>query len=160
MAEYTDIYDSPVGSILIKATDRGISCCGFIEASEKSQYSTLPNIHTIAAAEWLDAYFGDQSLPEVSYDISGTGFQQQVWSIIDKIPFGKTITYQDIALQIPGSSARAVGTATGANPLGIIIPCHRVMGSDGKLHGYAGGIKKKIWLLAFEKGDSLFLPDV
>ncbi|MCB0605853.1 MAG: MGMT family protein, partial [Saprospiraceae bacterium] len=55
---------------------------------------------------------------------------------------------------------RAVGTATGANPVSIIVPCHRVVGSDGKLHGYSGGIKRKIWLLAFEKGDSLFLPDV
>ena len=121
----------------------------------------IPNNHTLKAHEWLDAFFANQKLPvDIDYDLKGTTFQQAVWSYIRNIPFGETITYNDISKKIPGSSARAVGTATGANPVGIMIPCHRVMGSDGKLHGYAGGINRKIWLLAFEKGDCLFLPDV
>ena len=161
MSEYTDIYDSPIGRILIQATDRGISLVGFIKDGQVIPDSGVTNQHTLAAVEWLDAFFANQKLPEhVEYDLKGTSFQQSVWNLINAIPYGETITYNSIANQIPGSSARAVGTATGANPVAIMIPCHRVMGSDGKLHGYAGGINRKIWLLAFEKGDCLFLPDV
>lgn len=134
---------------------------GFTKEDQPKPTDLIPNQHTLLACEWLDAFFANQQLPsDIEYDLTGTDFQKNVWDYINKIPFGKTITYNDIAKKIPGSHARAVGTATGANPVGIMIPCHRVMGSDGKLHGYAGGIKRKIWLLAFEKGDSLFLPDV
>lgn len=160
MDTYCDLYDSPVGQILLKASDRGISLCDFIDEKIIAPDSIFPNIHTIRGAEWLDAYFSKQPLPELEYDLSGTDFQLKVWDIINTIPHGKVISYNDIVKKIPGTSARAVGTATGRNPLAIIIPCHRVIGSDGKLHGYSGGIKRKIWLLAFEKEDSLFLPDV
>ena len=154
-----DIFDSPIGKIRIIATDRGISFCDFWEGKIKEAVS-IPNVYTVQAMEWLDAFFSNQPLPQIEFNLSGTEFQMRVWQEISKIGFGETITYNEIALTIPGSSARAVGTATGANPVSIIIPCHRVIGSDGKLHGYSGGIKRKIWLLAFEKGDSLFLPDV
>ena len=134
---------------------------GFTREDQPAPEVLIANNHTLLACEWLDAFFSNENLPaDVEYDLKGTDFQKSVWNYINEIPPGKTITYNDIAKKIPGSHARAVGTATGANPVGIMIPCHRVMGSDGKLHGYAGGIKRKIWLLAFEKGDSLFLPDV
>ncbi|HMY84453.1 MAG TPA: methylated-DNA--[protein]-cysteine S-methyltransferase [Saprospiraceae bacterium] len=160
MGTYCDLYNSPVGQFLLEASDRGILSCDFIDDMVDRPSSYLPNIHTIRAAEWLDAYFSKQPLPKLDYDLSGTDFQLKVWDTIDQIPYGQTISYNDIVKNIPGTSARAVGTATGRNPLAIIIPCHRVIGSDGKLHGYSGGIKRKIWLLAFEKEDSLFLPDV
>ena len=161
MSDYLDIYHSPIGSIVIGASDRGISFVSFVKEGQEIPKDFLPNNHTLSAIEWLDAFFAGQNLPEnIEYDLKGTDFQKSVWDFINEIPLGKTITYNDIAKKIPGSHARAVGTATGANPVGIMIPCHRVMGSDGKLHGYAGGIKRKIWLLAFEQGDSLFLPDV
>lgn len=159
MAEFSDIFDSPIGKIRIKATDKGVSFCDFWEGDIEDKVA-IPNVFTIQAMEWLDAFFSNQTLPPIELDLTGTDFQIKVWQEISKVSYGETITYNEIALVIPGSSARAVGTATGANPVSIIVPCHRVVGSDGKLHGYSGGIKRKIWLLAFEKGDSLFLPDV
>ncbi len=161
MSEYTDIFNSPIGDILINATDRGISIVGFVTEGQSLPESRISNQHTLAAVEWLDAFFTNQKLPNnIVFDLKGTQFQQKVWELIRPIPHGQTITYNSISKKIPGSSARAVGAATGANPVGILIPCHRVMGSNGKLHGYAGGINRKIWLLAFESGDCLFLPDV
>lgn len=112
--------------------------------------------------DWLDVYFhGDQTqLFQIITDIKGTPYQQKVWAIIQTIPLGDMITYQHISNMIPGSSPRPVGSATGANPLALYIPCHRVIGKGTLLRGYAGGIKRKEWLLAFERKDSLFLPDV
>lgn len=159
MSVFNDIYDSPIGKMLIQATDRGISHCDFIEEDSIPEV-TIPNNHVISCAEWLDTYFAHQNLPEVTLDLSGTPFQLKVWKEISRIKMAETITYNNIAEKIPGTSPRAVGNATGANPVSLIIPCHRVIGTDGKLHGYGGGIKRKVWLLAFEKGDSLFLPDV
>ena len=84
----------------------------------------------------------------------GTSFQQRVWKQLAAIPFGRTITYAELARRVGSPSAsRAVGNANGRNPISIIIPCHRVVGTDGKLTGYAGGIAKKQWLLAWENAE-------
>ncbi|MGD9660842.1 MAG: methylated-DNA--[protein]-cysteine S-methyltransferase [Porticoccaceae bacterium] len=100
----------------------------------------------------LEEYFrGKRQNFDVGYRFKGTDFQRAVWQQIAKIPFGHTITYGDIARAIGKPNAsRAVGAACGQNPIGIIVPCHRVVGSTGKLTGYAGGLWRKQWLLDFE----------
>lgn len=100
----------------------------------------------------LDEYFGGRcgefNLP---LDLQGTEFQKRVWAELQKIPFGKTVTYKELALRLGDVKAiRAVGTANGANPVSLIVPCHRVIGSDGSLVGYGGGLWRKKWLLQHE----------
>ena len=106
---------------------------------------------------WLDRYFDGDPLPVATLPLKpgGTPFQQRVWKLLADIPYGKLRTYAELAAQIAcdcggKASARAVGTANGRNPISIILPCHRVIGSDGSLTGYAGGIARKVWLLEHE----------
>jgi len=107
---------------------------------------------------WLDLYFSG-NIPDFTPPLSlnGTAFQLEVWNILLGIPYGQTISYGDIAKQlaarkkVPHMSAQAVGNAVGKNPIPIIVPCHRVIGSDGSLTGYAGGLDKKSFLLSLEK---------
>ncbi len=106
-----------------------------------------------AVRTWLADYFRGQP-GVVSFPLApaGTGFQKQVWEILLTIPFGEHRTYGDIAKQIsPKMSAQAVGWAVGRNPISILIPCHRVVGANGRLVGYAGGLDKKKWLLSHEE---------
>ena len=113
----------------------------------------------IAVKKWLDRYFsGDNPvIDEIDLKLSGTEFQKEVWNILKEIPFGKTMTYGEIAKLIEkffgrkNMSAQAVGNAVSRNPILIIIPCHRVIGADGSLVGYSGGIEIKRKLLEFEK---------
>ena len=117
--------------------------------------------------QWLDIYFsGKEPDFTVPLHFTGTDFQNEVWEILCTIPYGQTMTYGEIARQIavkkglPRMSAQAVGGAVGHNEISIIVPCHRVVGTNGSLTGYAGGIDKKIKLLQLEKADmeSLFTP--
>ncbi len=105
------------------------------------------------ATDELAAYFaGDRRAFDVPVEPAGTAFQRQVWAAVAAIPYGGTATYRDIAAAIGRpSAARAVGAANGANPLAIVIPCHRVVGSDGDLTGYAGGLDAKRLLLTLER---------
>lgn len=103
----------------------------------------------------LEAYFaGDFSaLDRISWAVVGTAFQRAVWQALTEIPVGETTTYGALAARIGRPAAvRAVGAANGANPVGVVIPCHRVIGSDGSLTGYGGGLERKRWLLAHEGG--------
>ena len=101
---------------------------------------------------WLDRYFAGErpAASELPLAPQGSAFRQGVWRILCEIPYGQTVTYGEIAKRLGVRSAQAVGGAVGHNPISIIIPCHRVLGSDGSLTGYAGGAQKKIWLLAHE----------
>lgn len=103
----------------------------------------------------LDAYFlGEINVILPPLDLRGTAFQQKVWQALQAIPAGETRSYGDIAREIGAPTAvRAVGAAVGRNPVSILVPCHRVVGSSGKLTGYAGGLDRKTWLLAHEAGD-------
>ena len=104
---------------------------------------------------WLDDYF-DGKNPKIDFNLkaSGTDFRMKVWKLLSQIPYGETVTYGEIASMIsPTMSAQAVGGAVGANLIAIVIPCHRVMGKDNKLTGYAAGLDKKIELLKIENGD-------
>lgn len=105
----------------------------------------------------LAEYFaGERQQFDVPLRLAGTPFQQRVWQELTRIPFGKTITYAELARRVGNPSAsRAVGHANGRNPISILVPCHRVVGADGKLTGYAGGVDKKRWLLDWERRNSV-----
>ncbi|GMO28026.1 MAG: methylated-DNA--[protein]-cysteine S-methyltransferase [Termitinemataceae bacterium] len=170
---YSTTYPSPVGIITL-ASD-GDNLTGLWIEGQKYHGGTMSkeiiaeNIFLFnAVKKWLDRYFaGDK--PEISElplaPVGGT-FRQNVWEILCRIPYGKVISYGDISKKIaakmnkPVMSSQAVGGAVGHNPISIIIPCHRVVGTNGSLTGYAGGINKKIKLLELEGVDMtrLFIP--
>ncbi|GJQ29355.1 MAG: hypothetical protein HBSAPP03_12390 [Phycisphaerae bacterium] len=118
-----------------------------------------------AARDQLAEYFsGTRRAFDIPLDPAGTAFQRRVWDALQAIPAGETRSYADVAREIGSPSAvRAVGAANGANPIAIVIPCHRVIASDGSLHGYGGGLERKRWLLGFEGAahrTSLFAAEV
>jgi methylated-DNA-[protein]-cysteine S-methyltransferase len=103
-------------------------------------------------AQLAEYFAGTRQQFDVPLQLHGTPFQQQVWQELRRIPFGETITYAELAQRVgKPTGARAVGHANGRNPVSIIVPCHRVIGANGKLTGYAGGMDKKEWLLAWER---------
>lgn len=149
-APYCDYFASPIGLIEILASDEGLLAINAVE--EKSQHGDS-NAHIELAIQQLTEYFNSErtafNLPLIfAY---GTVFQQKVWKYISGIPFGKTVSYGSIAVQMGDmKKVRAVAASTGANFFGIVIPCHRVIGADGALTGYAGGLARKRALLTFE----------
>ena len=144
-------YPSPVGTLYLTADEDGLT--GIWMHPEKTRDFPLLS----PAKDWLDAYFSGNP-KEISFPLNphGTAFQKQVWQILLTIPYGETTTYGSIAREMARRtgkqtmSAQAVGQAVGANPISILIPCHRVVGANGKLTGYAGGLDKKRWLLRHE----------
>lgn len=154
---YYTYYDSPVGRLLMECDDATLS--GLWIAGQK-HYATGANVdmqmmhaHPIfeSARRWLDIYFdgGRPTMPPCALGPRGTDFQRRVWNILSAIPYGHTMTYGDIARKL-NSAPRAIGVAVGRNPISIIIPCHRVMGANNKLTGYAGGTEIKVKLLTIE----------
>ena len=151
---------SPVGSLLIAATDAGI--CGIYFEEHKhfkgkdgwmwSQAGSPAASHLAQAAMQLDEYFaGKRTEFDVPLDLSGTAFQRDVWQALADIPFGCRISYAQHAQKLGKPKAlRAVGAAIGRNPVSIIVPCHRVLGSSGAVTGYAGGLERKRFLLGLE----------
>lgn len=127
-------------------------------ADMQGEFSTSISTMARKTIKWLDEYFSGKN-PEMTLKISskGTVFQQAVWECLLAIPYGETRSYSDIKelvcrkLGKTSMSNQAIGTAVGHNPISIIIPCHRVIGKDGNLHGYAGGLERKRWLLQHEK---------
>ena len=145
-------YLAPIGLLEIKGSEEGISSVSFADHVD----SVIENPACLRECViQLNEYFNDKRKSfNLKFNLGGTEFQRKVWEHIMKIPFGKTISYNDIAKKLGDiETVRAVGAATGKNPLAIIIPCHRVIGSDGKLTGYAGGLWRKKWLLNFECKD-------
>ena len=164
-------YQSPLGGILLAADEVGL--VGLWFEGQKYFANTLPVGHCAQttpilaeAKRWLDIYFAGKE-PDFLPPLHpvGSSFQQSAWKILLTVPYGQTITYGDIARQLAAQqggrvSAQAVGGAVGHNPISIIIPCHRVVGTDGSLTGYAGGLDRKIKLLELEgaKRTCLFVP--
>lgn len=153
MTKYKLDYESPIGVIEIVGTDHGIHSILFSEEENKKnllQTDTPPVLKE--CYNQLDEYFkGNRQEFSFPYGIEGTDFQRTVWNALTEIPYGKTGTYKDIARSIGNEKAiRAVGNANGKNKLSIVIPCHRIIGSSGKLVGYAGGLWRKEWLLKHE----------
>ena len=159
---YTQWYNSQLGKILLAADDAGLTGIWF--DGEKYFAQHLEKQHEEKntsilqqTKHWLDVYFsGKEPDCTVPFHFNGTAFQNEVWNILCTIPYGKTMTYGEIAKRIaakrgiPRMAAQAVGGAVGHNEISIIVPCHRVIGTDGSLTGYAGGLDKKIKLLTLE----------
>lgn len=138
------IIQTPVGRISIAASEQGITNLDFLSSRSRLQdFATTALAQSLVdqAAKQLVEYFeGKREKFDLKFDLDGTAFQKSVWQQIQKIPFGKTVSYGEIARAIrKPQAARAVGGAVGANPVAIFIACHRVMGSAGKLTGYSGG---------------------
>lgn len=161
--DYIQHYDSPFGKITLASDGEALSGLWF--DGQKYFGSTLDKAPVRKmlpvfeqTKEWLDIYFS-QKAPDFTPPLSlnATPFRRAVWEILLTIPFGQTMTYKEIAAKMakqmnrPHMSAQAVGGAVGHNPISLIIPCHRVVGADGSLTGYAGGIEKKKGLLEMEK---------
>jgi methylated-DNA-[protein]-cysteine S-methyltransferase len=141
---------SPVGWLRIAGDESGVNEAQFED--KRTGDDTHASSVVLRARDELAAYFAGE-LREFNVKLApeGTAFQRQVWDLLTGIPFGDTRTYLQLALRMGKAEyTRAVGTANGANPVAVIIPCHRVIGADCKLTGYAGGIHRKEWLLAHE----------
>ena len=169
---YTMHYDSPLGGILLAADEEGLTGLWFetqkyfaAKLAPEHEEKMTPALD--AACRWLDVYFSGQE-PDFTpkLHLVGSDFRQAVWALLLQIPYGQTVTYGELARQLaekqgrPRMSAQAVGGAVGHNVISIIIPCHRVVGTNGSLTGYAGGIDRKVKLLALEHADMtrFFVP--
>lgn len=150
------VIDSPVGPLTLVAIDGRLTGCYMNLQRHRPLEETFGPADPSAfadAAEQLDSYFaGALTSFELTLHLEGTPFQRRVWEGLQQIPYGHTWSYGELADHIgqPGA-ARAVGLANGRNPVSIIVPCHRVIGSNGSLTGYGGGLERKEWLLAFER---------
>lgn len=154
-------YPSPIGLLTIGVENEQIVGLWMENQTYFPDLQNTQQAETHAsrlAKDWLDRFFAGQQPSPDSLPLApkGTPFRQEVWGILCRIPYGQTTTYAAIAAElarnrgIPRMSAQAVGGAVGHNPISILIPCHRVVGTDGSLTGYAGGLERKQWLLTFE----------
>jgi methylated-DNA-[protein]-cysteine S-methyltransferase len=157
---FTAVYESPIGAIEIKAEEKGILAVNFVEKSGQMRplggaAADGPEILR-ACLDQLEEYFrGRRASFSLPLRLEGTAFQKKVWAALLRVPFGKTTTYGAIAATVGNErAARAVGGANHRNPVSIIVPCHRVVGSGGRLTGYGGGLWRKEWLLAHERTHS------
>jgi len=151
MITYSSYYQSPLGQLKIVCTDDKVQAVVFVKedevVSEEMNHQLLQT-----CTKQLDDYFsGRRKIFDLPLQQSGTAFQQKVWDLLLQIPFGKTISYNELSRQYGDLKAiRAVASANGRNNLAIIVPCHRVIGSNQSLTGYAGGLWRKKWLLEHE----------
>ena len=170
--QYITHYQSPIGGILLAADETGLTglwfdgekhYAGHLDPEREEKDTPILE----QTKEWLTVYFsGREPLFYPPIHMAGTPFRLSVWKVLQKIPYGKTVTYGEIAREIAAQkglsrmSAQAVGSAVGHNEISIIVPCHRVVGTNGSLTGYAGGIDRKVKLLALEKVDmrTFFVP--
>jgi methylated-DNA-[protein]-cysteine S-methyltransferase len=144
-------YHSPLGLIEIGASATAVTSLSFID-DETIAHSPQPNPLLAEAERQLNAYFaGERRVFDLPLAPEGTPFQRRVWEQVGQVPFGRLASYHAIAEALANPDAgRAVGAANGRNPIALIIPCHRVIGRDGRLVGYAGGVWRKEWLLRHE----------
>lgn len=169
-SQYSFAYLSPLGPMTLASDGENITGLWF---NDQKYFAAPPNaVHGgpkvfSLAAQWLDSYFaGERPAPSLPLRPAGGAFRQSVWDILVRVPYGQVITYGGIARDMAAQmgrdtmSAQAVGGAVGHNPISILIPCHRVVGTNGSLTGYAGGLERKIALLKLEGADmaALFRP--
>lgn len=145
---YVSYLESPIGYLRILSNGTAITEIKFMDSAGPED----PDTHTESARTQLREYFtGSRNTFQLNLQPNGTDFEQKVWNQLLEIPPGSTVTYGSVAQKIGDTNAsQAVGRANGKNPIAIVIPCHRVIGSDNKLTGYAGGPEKKEWLLKHE----------
>ena len=158
---YYTLIPSPLGQLLLTATPRGLS--GLWVLGEKHcpdlapEWQGNPAAFTSVTIQLQEYFSGTRQTFDLPLDVSGTSFQQQAWAALQQIPYGTTLTYQQQATAMGRPAAvRAVGTANGRNPVSIVVPCHRVIGANGSLTGYGGGLPAKQWLLSHEATSRLF----
>lgn len=153
MKEFKAYYASPIGPVEVRGTSEAIVSVGFVKRRFPNDRN-LPECVKEGIRE-LDEYFkGSRRRFSLKLLPQGTPFQKLVWQQLKKIPYGQVVSYGDVARAIGKPHAyRAVGNANNKNPIGIVIPCHRVIGSDGKMVGYGSGIWRKEWLLKHEKSE-------
>jgi methylated-DNA-[protein]-cysteine S-methyltransferase len=152
------LYESPIGWIEIEGSDAGVSALNFVDAKRGKRHRPPkgPLLAPLAAClTQLDEYFeGGRTVFSLKLDLRGTAFQKQIWAKLLQVKFGRTTTYKALAVAVGRPAAtRAVGGANHSNPVSIVVPCHRVVGSDGSLTGYGGGFWRKEWLLRHERRD-------
>ena len=159
----TSTMPTPIGPLTLLAVDGAVHAAGFtddlgalsVRLTPDERARPVETVHSLGSIkDALEAYFaGDvAALDGVSVSLRGTPFQQRVWAALRAIPPGQPTTYRDLAIRLGGPElARAVGTANGANPVAPIIPCHRLVGSDGRLRGYYWTLERKRWLLDHER---------
>ncbi|WP_337878674.1 methylated-DNA--[protein]-cysteine S-methyltransferase [Rheinheimera sp.] len=148
---------SPLGLIEISASEQGIQSIYFVDHSDAPSQSNQPALQQ-CQQQLTDYFAGKRQQFDLPLAASGTAFQQRVWAALCTIGYGQTCSYGDIALQLQNPKAvRAVGAANGRNPLSIVVPCHRVIGANGSLTGYAGGLERKLWLLQHEQNHGFSL---
>jgi methylated-DNA-[protein]-cysteine S-methyltransferase len=162
-----DSVNSPLGQLLVVTKGQHLCALEFADRERRmleilqaryGEFSLVARQNPLGVGDLIQAYFaGDySSLAPISVNLGGTAFQQQVWSALRAIPVGTTITYGELATQLGNPNAsRAVGMANSRNPVAIVVPCHRVVGVNAQLTGYAGGLKRKQWLLEHE---GVFIP--
>jgi methylated-DNA-[protein]-cysteine S-methyltransferase len=156
MTTITTILESPIGPLTLTASDGYVTTLQM--ENQRHMRVPAPDVHRdevwfAPVAAQLEAYFAGELMEfDIPVRMEGTEFQRKVWSSLQDIPYGETISYGELARRvgIPGA-ARAVGLANGRNPVSIIVPCHRVIGANGSLTGYGGGIERKSWLLDHER---------
>jgi methylated-DNA-[protein]-cysteine S-methyltransferase len=149
---YRAYYNSPIGTVEIVSDENSIIELSFVEETMESDSQASPQVLQTALKQ-IDEYFqGKRNAFDLKLKAEGTEFQQKVWQSLIEVPYGETACYGDIAAAVGNSKAsRAVGGANNKNKIAIIIPCHRIVGADGSLTGYAGGLWRKEWLLKHEK---------
>ena len=158
-----DAFDSPIGTVLIVADGEHLCALDFADCEERmmkllrrhyGSFHLVPTPDPAGFSSRVHAYFaGDyHSLDAIPVNTGGTDFQQQVWAALRTIRVGTTTTYRELAIKLGKPTAyRAVGAANALNPVGIVLPCHRVIGADASLTAYAGGLTRKQWLLQHER---------
>ncbi|MEA5055254.1 MAG: methylated-DNA--[protein]-cysteine S-methyltransferase [Propionicimonas sp.] len=150
------VIDSPIGPLRLVATDHALAAIEFSPFANQRDLGEQADDHPVlrAAASQLTEYFaGERTVFDLPLDPAGTDFQRRVWAELTRIGYGDTASYGEIAhrLGLTNAASRAVGAANGRNPIPIVVPCHRVIGADGTLTGYAGGIDRKRTLLDLER---------
>lgn len=149
---HSKIYNTPIGKLRLTEDGQAITCIDFISEDEYVDTFALETTLLRKAYTQLTEYLkGERKEFTLTLNPSGTPFQQKVWAVLGSIPYGTTLSYKEVAIKAGNPNAsRAVGMANNRNPIPIIIPCHRVIGADGKLVGYGGGLPTKVKLLTLE----------
>tara|TARA_B100001146_G_scaffold225257_1_gene249088 strand:+ start:10557 stop:11033 length:477 start_codon:yes stop_codon:yes gene_type:complete len=144
-------FETPIGPLTVSGDSQGVQSVVFSEEQDITSEDTVPVTLKDAVVQLQEYFSGQRTAFNLKLNPEGTAFQKKVWQELQSISFGKTCSYQEIANKLGDPKViRAAASANGKNPIAIIIPCHRVIGSDGSLTGYAGGLHRKKWLLELE----------
>lgn len=146
----TGFLNTPIGTIKLKGDENGLTSVSFVD-SEENEMTSIDEVLMEPVNQLTEYFEGSRMTFDLKLNPNGTEFQKKVWRLLKDIPYAKTVTYQHMANLLDDPKViRAAASANGKNPIAIIIPCHRVIGSDGSLTGYAGGLHRKKWLLDHE----------